>query len=409
MAERRRGLEVHTYKPPQNTMHRGGDILLPQTRPPYVTNGLHIPTWSMLPKGGATPKDYADSFPRNTSRATIALGAAGFGCQPYRRNDGETINYFSWLYDELNTVLSLPYPLLMDTFAFPGTMWDQSARNKDHLSRGLGPYSIKHHPEILSQVIDDWIREARQRLPESVQELDAMVIAHSYAGRALATHLSQIMDNNGGGKARLGAHLRGLAERNGFDKVQIMPIFLAPAFEIHEDARKLVPLAAPLRAMDDLIRRFPAGGSVYKRYHEMTRNPFQSITKVVIDDRRLARMLIGDDGCGFMHGFPTANDPHILLHHAAELASERATLSWTLNETLRDARWDHLVLSGAQDRLVANSRIDDVFGPPGHFSTEDDLIHHIRLSGMTHIDCLQDPGKVAQTIADHYRLSRLQR
>ena len=118
--------------PKKHDIPRPPDILnLPTSDHPRLPGVIRTPMWTML-ENGCSHDFYAEQFPKSIDHATIAFGAAGYGCQPHDTPQGvET--YFSWIYDRLNIDLDLPAPLLMHTIAFPGTEWDQSQRH-EHLS-----------------------------------------------------------------------------------------------------------------------------------------------------------------------------------------------------------------------------------------------------------------------------------
>lgn len=159
---------------PKNTSHLRLPEILTQLDGGQATPFSVIRTqmWVIL-ENGFDPDLYARQFPTTGDHATIAFGAAGYGCQPHATPQGvET--YFTWLYDRLNVELDLPAPLLMHTIAFPGTEWDYSQRH-EHLSQKMDAYNIRHHPAVLNNAIDAWLREARRMLPSSVRRVDAVI------------------------------------------------------------------------------------------------------------------------------------------------------------------------------------------------------------------------------------------
>ena len=202
----------HQLPAPQNTTHLGPpDILtLLTSGPPSLRGAIRTRMWVLL-ENGCDPDGYAQQFPKTIDHATIAFGAAGYGCQPHATPQGvET--YFSWIYDRLNADLDLPAPLLMHTIAFPGTEWDQSQRH-EHLSYRMDAYNISYHPAVLSNAIDAWLSDARRLLPANVRRIDAVLLAHSYGGRALTAHLAGIAGSESVESAA--KHLATLSRRSG--------------------------------------------------------------------------------------------------------------------------------------------------------------------------------------------------
>ncbi len=183
--------DEHMLPSLKNTTHLRPPEILTLLKTDHSWLGSVIPTrmWAVL-ENGCDPDGYAQQFPKTVDHATIAFGAAGYGCQPHATPRGvET--YFSWIYDRLNIHLDLPAPLLMHTIAFPGTEWDQSQRH-EHLSNKTDAYNIRYHPAVLNNAIDGWLHDARRMLPGNVRRIDAILLAHSYGGRALTAHLAEI-------------------------------------------------------------------------------------------------------------------------------------------------------------------------------------------------------------------------
>ncbi|MBK8048102.1 MAG: hypothetical protein IPK16_13840 [Anaerolineales bacterium] len=349
--------------------------------------------WAVL-ENGYGPDGYAQQFPKTVDHAIIAFGAAGYGCQPHATPQGvET--YFSWIYDRLNVHLDLPAPLLMHTIAFPGTEWDLSQRH-EHLSQKTDAYHIRYHPAVLSNAIDAWLSDARRMLPSNVRSIDAAVLAHSYGGRALTAHLAEIGGGAGAENAssRLATYLADLAQRSGFDRVKMHPVFLSPAYALNPETSKLLRLAVPLEMVDSGVKHLPVG-TVYSRYQSVTQKPFKWVADTVFKHPQLAGKLVGTDNTGrFMLDFARVNDPHILLPQGRQLETT-LMVAPHFNRALRQADgWNPLVISGEQDRLISNAAIDSIHGDPDSTGN-----YHVRVAGMTHIECLQDPESIARLIA----------
>jgi hypothetical protein len=351
--------------------------------------------WVLL-ENGCDLNGYARQFPKTIDHVTIAFGAAGYGCQPHAARQGvET--YFSWLYDSLNAGLTLPAPLLLHTIAFPGTEWDQSQRH-EHLSLKMDAYHIRHHPAILSHAIDAWLRDARRLLPDHVRRLDAVLLAHSYGGRALTAHLAGIAggESVARGSRRLADYLADLADRSGFDQIRMHPIFLSPAYGLNHETARLLRLALPLEMVDSGVKYLPVG-SVYSGYQRVTQKPFKWVADTVFKHPQLAGRLVGTDNTGcFMLDFARFNDPHILLPQGRQLETV-LEVAPTFNAALKAAdHWNPLVISGQYDRLISNPAINAIHGAPGQAGA-----YHVQAANMTHIECLQDPATIARLIVTH--------
>jgi pimeloyl-ACP methyl ester carboxylesterase len=264
------------------------------------------------------------------------------------------------------------------------------------LSHKTDAYHIRVHPAVLRKAIEVWLRDARRLLPSSVRRLDAVLMAHSYGGRALAAHLAEIGGSASAEHAasRLAAYLADLAHRTGFDQVQMHPIFLSPAYGLNPETARLLRLALPLEMVDSSVKLLPVG-VVYSGYQRLTQKPFKWVANTVFKHPQLAGRLVGTDNTGrFMLDFARFNDPHILLPHGRQLET---TLSVAphFHAALRAAPgWNPLVLSGEHDRLISIPAIDAVHGEPGQAGTV-----HVRVANMTHIECLQDPETIARLIA----------
>lgn len=386
---------------PQNTPHlRPPEILSPldsgHSIPPGV---IRTPMWVLL-ENGCDPDHYAQQFLTTLDHATLAFGAAGYGCQPHTTPQGvET--YFSWIYDRLNEVLDLPAPLLMHTIAFPGTEWDQSQRH-EHLSQKMDAYNIRHHPTVLNNALAAWLSDARRMLPGHVRRIDAVLLAHSYGGRALTVHLAGIAgdESEERGARRLAAYLAHLAKRSGFDQLRMHPIFLSPAYGLNPETASLLRLALPLEMVDSGVKHLPVG-SVYARYQRVTQTPFKWVADTVFKHPQLAGRLVGTDNTGrFMLDFARFNDPHILLPQGRQLETILAVAP-NFNAALKHAAgWHPLVISGEHDRLISNPAINAVHGEPNDTDT-----YHVRVGNMTHIECLHDPAAIASLIATHCQSS----
>ena len=387
----------HQLPSPQNTPHlRQLEILSAlaagEAGPPGV---IRTRMWALL-ESGCDPERYARQYPKTLDRAMIAFGAAGYGCQPHATPQGvET--YFSWIYDRLNAVLDLPAPLLMHTIAFPGTEWDQSQRH-EHLSQKMDAYNIRHHATVLNNALAAWLSDARRMLPANVRHIDAVLLAHSYGGRALAVHLGGIAggDSVEGGAQKLAAYLADLAERSGFDQITMHPIFLSPAYGLNHETARLLRLALPLEMVDSGVKHLPVG-SVYSRYQRVTQTPFKWVADTVFKHPQLAGRLVGTDNTGrFMLDFARFNDPHILLPQGRQLET-MLTVAPNFNAALQHAPgWRPLVISGERDRLISNPAINAIHGDPNHADN-----YHVRVANMTHIECLHDPGTIASLVATH--------
>lgn len=383
--------------PPQNTAHlRPPEILSPLAGgPPGPPGVIRTRMWAML-ENGWDPAGYARQYPTRLDHATLAFGAAGYGCQPHTTSQGvET--YFSWIYDCLNAILDLPVPLLMHTIAFPGTEWDQSQRH-EHLSHRVDAYNISYHPTVLSNAIAAWLSDARRLLPSSVQHIDAVLLAHSYGGRALAAHLAGIGGSGSIASAaqNLANYLADLADRSGFDQVKMHPIFLSPAYGLNHETARLLRLALPLEMVDSGVKLLPVG-SVYSSYQRVTQKPFKWVANTVFKHPQLAGRLVGIDNTErFMLDFARFNDPHILLPHGRQL-EVTLEVAPNFNDALKIAPlWNPLVISGQYDRLISNLAINAVHGDP-----EQPGNYHVRAANMTHIECLQDPATIARLIVAH--------
>ena len=382
---------------PQNTAHlRPPEVLSPLAGGPASPPGvIRTRMWVLLEKG-CDPEGYAPQFSKKLDRATIAFGAAGYGCQPHATPQGvET--YFSWIYDRLNVYLDLPAPLLMHTIAFPGTEWDQSQRH-EHLSQRMDAYNIRHHPAVLNNALAAWLSDARRMLPANVRRIDALLLAHSYGGRALTVHLEGIAGGESveRGSYRLAAYLANLANRSGFDQIKMHPIFLSPAYGLNPETASLLRLALPLDMIDSGVKHLPVG-SVYAGYQRVTQTPFRWVADTVFKHPQLAGRLVGTDNTGrFMLDFARFNDPHILLPQGHQLET-MLTVAPNFNAALQHAAgWRPLVISGERDRLISNPAIDAVHGDPNQTDN-----YHVRVANMTHIECLHDPGTIAKLIATH--------
>jgi hypothetical protein len=387
----------HQLPSPQNTAYfrspRISNLLT--SDPPLLAGVVHTPMWIIL-KNGCDPDRYAQQFPTHVEDATIAFGAAGYGCQPHATAHGvET--YFSWIYDRLNADLDLPVTLLMHTIAFPGTEWDQSERH-EHLSQRMDVYNISHHPTVLGNAVDAWLRDARRMLPRNVRRIDAILLAHSYGGRALTAYLAGIAAGESAerGSRNLAKFLAELANRNGFDQIRMHPIFLSPAYALNPETSQLLRLGVPLEMVDSGIRHLPVG-SVYSRYQRITQKPFKWVADAIFKHPFLAGRLVGTDNTGrFMLDFATFNDPHILLPQGRQLEGA-LVVAPTFSRALQQANgWNPLVFSGERDRLISNSAISATHGEPEQADN-----YHVRVAGMTHIECLQDPATIARLIAAH--------
>lgn len=382
---------------PQNTVHlRPPDILSSLAAGPTgPSSAIRTRMWAML-ENGWDPAGYARQYPKTLDHATLAFGAAGYGCQPHTTSQGvET--YFSWLYDCLNADLDLPAPLLMHTIAFPGTEWDQSQRH-EHLSHRMDAYNISYHPTVLGNAIGAWLRDVRHLLPTSVRRIDAVLLAHSYGGRALAAHLAGIGGSESVARAakNLANYLADLADRSGFDQVKMHPIFLSPAYGLNHETARLLRLALPLEMVDSGVKHLPVG-TVYSSYQRVTQKPFKWVANTVFKHPQLAGRLVGTDNTGrFMLDFARFNDPHILLPQGRQLEAA-LEVAPNFNDALKIAGlWNPLVISGQYDRLISNPAINAIHGDP-----EQPGNYHVRAANMTHIECLHDPAAISRLIAIH--------
>lgn len=387
----------HLLPPPKNITHlRAPDILnLLTSDLPRPRGVIRTRMWALL-ENGCDPAGYAQQFPKSVDHATVAFGAAGYGCQPHTTPQGvET--YFSWIYDRLNVHLDLRAPLLMHTIAFPGTEWDQSQRH-EHLSQKTDAYNIRYHPAVLGKAIDAWLSDARRMLPSSVRRIDAVLLAHSYGGRALTAHLAEIAASESAERAssRLTTYLADLEKRTGFDQIKMHPIFLSPAYALNPETSRLLRLALPLEMVDSSVRLLPVG-IVYSRYQRVTQKPFKWVADAVFKHPQLAGRLVGTDNTGrFMLDFARFNDPHILLPQGRQLETT-LKVAPHFSDALKQAKgWNPLVISGERDRLISNPAINAIHGDPEQTGN-----YHVRTANMTHIECLQDPETIARLIATH--------
>lgn len=389
--------DEHMLPSLKNTTHLRPPDILNLLKTDHSWLGSVIPTrmWAVL-ENGCGPDGYAQQFPKTVDHATIAFGAAGYGCQPHATPQGvET--YFSWIYDRLNIHLDLAAPLLMHTIAFPGTEWDQSQRH-EHLSNKTDAYNIRYHPAVLNNAIDGWLHDARRMLPSNVRRIDAILLAHSYGGRALTAHLAEIggSASTESASSRLATYLANLANRTGFDQVKLYPILLAPAYALNPETARLLRLGLPLEMVDSGVKLLPVG-TVYARYQSMTQKPFKWVADAVFKHPQLAGKLVGTDNTGrFTLDFARFNDPHILLPQGRQLETTLEVVPHFNAALNHAAGWYPLVISGERDRLISNPAIDAIHGDPDQADN-----YHVRVANMTHIECLQDPDTIARLIAAH--------
>lgn len=410
MPERPNPIENRLLIPPKSRLKPLPAALLQKTRKDLPYNYQISQRWH-VGEGYKSPDDWKDSIPKDVTHVPVFMGVSGYGCNTVTTEDGQEVSYYSWFFDALadkypKTAKLSGIPPMMHSFCWPGS--HMSIQEEQNVQRSTDPYSIKYQPAIFMQMLGQFVKNSREALPSHVTELDGTVVSHSMGARAAiqAFHnLGQIEDGK-----ELKKQIDLLASRNGFDKVRLNAVFMAPAFGLAPPATRALRLFQPMemadRAMEKLTKHVPVTGTIFRAYRQLSEAPFRATLRRGLNDE-WAQFLTGlefGDPTGFLRYFADNNNPHLLVRQGHEImAGSHGIDVFSLDNIGRVAGVRMLAVSHGRDNFVDSSWSTHTFGNPSNSADKKwhNPTHVLSATDASHTECLEDPARIAEIVLRH--------